>query len=899
MDNLMADATMLVSIVGQQTVTGPANAAASALSGIESAAGRVTGALGSMAATAAKAALAVGALAATGVAGMMASSISVAQSFEKQISSVGAVSGATAEQLKELSNLALQLGKDTSFSATEAAQGLEELVKAGVSMADIMGGAAAASLNLAAAGAISVKDAAEIAATAMNTFGKSGADMAGIADTIAGAANASAIDVNDFKFSLASVGAVAATIGVSFEDTAVAIAALGQAGIKGSDAGTSLKTMLLNLSPSTKAATKEMQALGIITADGANKFFDAQGKVKPMAQVFGVLADATKNLTQEQKINALQTIFGTDAIRASAIAARLSAGGFEEMAEAMSQVTAEQVANARLDNLAGSLEKLGGVWETVRIKMGQPFLPILKQGVDDLADALDSAEPSISAFAERGATTLAAFIVRLKASTPAMLAAGTVALAFGRNLLTMAQGAIPLVVREFTRLRGLFEASGGTGGILRSVQRLRDGFRDLLPVATSIGRAVADNVVSTFEFLSNRVLPPVLSMLTQTGALIERTLLPAFAATGSVMRGIFGDTLDWLATTVMPPFLSIVRQTSDWFTTVMLPTLPAVAASLRTTLGETVQWLSTDVWPKLTTAATVAWSFISGTILPALPNLARELRTVLGGALEWLATTGWPMVTRGAESIATAFEAVRSRAIPIITALFNGDIKTAIAGASSAFSEFATLATGWLSEQAAKINWVSVWSATKDVLTSAAVWFADAATRFAGWLGEQVAKIDWAAVWGTAKDVALGMAQWFATVGGQIATWIGDQVAGIDWSSVWARATTVAAGMQQWFVSLVNDFATWIGDRVAAIDWASVWARATTVADGMAQWFVGVAQLLTTWIGAEVGKINWTTVWSKTTGMAAAMQAAFTTEAAKIDWQAVIASNNRAGTQMG
>lgn len=894
----MADASMLVSIVGQQTVTGPAGAAASALNAVEAAASKGIGVLGNFAAAAAKTAAALGSMAAVGVAGALTASVGAAQSFEKQISAIGAVSGATAEQLKTLQTLALDLGAKTSFSASEAAQGIEELVKAGVSMSDIMGGAAKASLDLAAAGAVSVKDAAEIASNAMNIFGIKGSEMAGVANTIAGAANASAIDVGEFKFSLAAAGAVAATVGIGFKDLSTGIAVLGQNGLKGSDAGTSLKTMLLNLSPSTKAATKEMQNLGIITADGANKFFTAEGKAKSLAEIAGVLQEATKGLTEEQKLNALQTIFGTDAIRAAAIMAREGAAGFNEMGEAIGAITAADVANARLDNLAGSIEKFKGSAETAAITVGMKFTPTLKRLVDQATDVLNSALPSLEKFAEQGASAFDGLITRAQKAAPQLLTAGTAALAFGRNLMTVAQGVIPLLVREFDRLRGLFETSGGTGGILRSVQRLRDGFRDLLPVATSVGRAVANNVVSTFQFLTQRVLPPVLSMMTQAGSVVERTLLPAFAATGTVMRGIFGDTLDWLASTVMPPFLSVVEQTSNFFTRTILPTLPAVAASLRTTLGETVQWLSTDVWPKLTTAATVAWTFISGTILPALPNLARELRTVLGGALEWLATTGWPMVTKGAESIATAFEAVRSRAVPIITALFNGDIKTAISGAGDAFSEFATLATGWLSEQAAKINWASVWSATKDVLTSAAVWFADAATRFAGWLGEQVAKIDWAAVWATAKDVAVSMATWFVNVGTQFATWIGDRVAAIDWGGVWARAVNVAQGMQQWFVSLVNDFAQWIGDRVAAIDWASVWARAQAVVAGMAQWFVSLATDLATWLGAEVAKINWAAVWSNIKDMTPEMQKAFTAQSSGLDWEAIIIANGTMGQQM-
>src|SRR5690606_7381956 len=171
----------------------------------------------------------------------------------------------------------------------------------------------------------------EIAANAINTFGLAGRDMERVANLVAGAANASAISVQDFAFSLSQSGAVARTVGLSFDDLAVAIAALGREGLKGSDAGTSLRTMLLRLQPSTKEATEEMRRLGIITADGANKFFTAEGRVRSMAEVADVLREATQGMTEAQRLASLQIIFGTDAIRAAAIFARQGADGVNEM----------------------------------------------------------------------------------------------------------------------------------------------------------------------------------------------------------------------------------------------------------------------------------------------------------------------------------------------------------------------------------------------------------------------------------------------------------------------------------------------------------------------------------------------------------------------------------------
>lgn len=342
----------------------------------------------------------------TALAAGFAASVTAAAGFEQQMSAISAVSGATATEMQQLSAMALELGKTTSFSASEAANGIEELIKAGVSIQDVMGGAASASLSLAAAGAISVGDAASIAANAMNQFNLTGGDLGHVADLIAGAANASAIDVNDFKFSLAAVGAVANTVGFSFDDTATAIALLGQAGIKGSDAGTSLKTMFLSLQPSTEKQTALFKELGLITADGANQFFDATGKVKGMAEIAGTLQEALSGMTQQQKLATLETIFGSDAIRAAAVFANEGSEGFNTMAASMSKVTAEAVAAERLNNLNGSFEQLKGSVETLAITFGMALLPALKSGTDGLTNAVNAMIPIAEQWGPRVAEAL-------------------------------------------------------------------------------------------------------------------------------------------------------------------------------------------------------------------------------------------------------------------------------------------------------------------------------------------------------------------------------------------------------------------------------------------------------------------------------------------------------------
>lgn len=323
-------------------------------------------------------------LLAVGVAGQagLGGAVKVAATFEQALSAVQAVSGATADQMGKVSEAALRIGADTAFTATEAANAMEELIKAGVSLDDTLGGAADATVALAAAGGVALPRAAEISANAMNTFKLAGTDMMHVADLIAGAANASAIDVEQMGQSLSQAGAVAALAGLKLDDLSVAIAEMGNAGIKGSDAGTSLKTLLMNLQPTTDKQKAKFDELGLTTEGMANKFFDASGKIKSMADIQQVLSDATQGMTEQQKLANLEILFGSDAIRAAAVLAANGADGYNKLATAMGKVTATGVAQTRLDNLSGSLEQMRGSFESAAISIGTPFLGAVRAVVD-------------------------------------------------------------------------------------------------------------------------------------------------------------------------------------------------------------------------------------------------------------------------------------------------------------------------------------------------------------------------------------------------------------------------------------------------------------------------------------------------------------------------------------
>lgn len=303
--------------------------------------------------------------------------------FDAVMSQVKANSGATGSELDALEMSIRQAGKASVFSATEAAEGANELAKAGMSASDIMGGALTGSLNLAAAGQVSMGRAAEISANAMSTFGLKASDAGHIADVFANGANASTASVDSLAMGLSQSGAVAASFGLSMDETVGVLAQFDQAGLKGSDAGTSLKTMLQALVNPSEKASNTMRDLGI-------NAFDAQGNFVGLDGLAGQLKTSMSGLTQEQRGQAMATIFGSDAVRAANILFKDGAGTTAEWAKRMGESgAAAKLAGANTDNLKGDLEQLKGALEDLLIGGAGGFAEGLRPVVQFLTTLLD------------------------------------------------------------------------------------------------------------------------------------------------------------------------------------------------------------------------------------------------------------------------------------------------------------------------------------------------------------------------------------------------------------------------------------------------------------------------------------------------------------------------------
>lgn len=305
--------------------------------------------------------------------------------FDKAMSSVQAATHASAGDMDALRDAAIRTGADTAFSAEEAARGIEELAKAGVSTSDILGGGLDGSLALAAAGALDVGQAAEIASSAMTQFKLEGSQVGHIADLLAAGAGKAQGSVQDLGAALNQSGLVASQAGLSIEETVGGLAAFASAGLTGSDAGTSFKTMLQRLNPQSKEAAALMDELGLTA-------YDSQGNFIGLSEYAGKLQGALSGMSDEQRNAAMQTLFGADAVRAAAVLYEQGAAGVEKWEASVNDAGyAAETAALMQDNLAGDLEKLGGAFDTVFLKAGSgpnTFLRGIVQGAESAVDAI-------------------------------------------------------------------------------------------------------------------------------------------------------------------------------------------------------------------------------------------------------------------------------------------------------------------------------------------------------------------------------------------------------------------------------------------------------------------------------------------------------------------------------
>lgn len=591
---------------------------------------------------------------------------SMAAGFDDAMSQVqGALGGASAD-MDGLRNLALQLGADTVFSATESAQAMVELAKGGLTEAQIKGGALAASMDLAAAGQLNLADAAATTVQMMGSFGLGAGDATRIANALAGAANASSADVSDLTQAMSQCSAQASLAGWSLEDTAAALALFADHGVKGSDAGTSLKTMLQRLAAPTDQAAEAIAAYGLNIRDSNGKMKDISGIADELTGKLGGLSDAERDA-------ALQTIFGSDASRAAAILMQSGSEGLAKYIAATNDATAaETMANAQKGELSWALENMGGAVESAAIAFGTALAPAIT-AVAGVIGNVAEAFASLPAGVQTGIAVVLALVAALG---PLLMVIGSVvaalpAISEGFAVLGGAL-AIPLapaaaVVAAIAAIAAAIYAAWTTSetfraAVMAGVSTVSSKVQEICAFLAPYVQAFLDQIVSTVQVAMDTLGPIIGAVLT----VIVSTVVPILT---SIM-----DTVANVLATILATVTNVMAAVS----TVIQGAWQIISGIFQTVLG-VILAVTTGDFTMLQQGVT---SIMQGTMV-AINGVMQAILSIVSGAWNAVKSVFIGVCNAVSGAISGAFNGIKS----VIDSTMNG-AKSTVSGALSAISGF-------------------------------------------------------------------------------------------------------------------------------------------------------------------------------------------------------------------
>lgn len=655
----------------------------------------------------------------TALTGFAVTGISKAIDLDQRMANIAATAGVTKEQVGGLKDLIfdLSLNPNLVVNTNQAADAIEVLLANGAKLTDEFGNVTKAGEELATQ-VVAMSNAtggdfalsAAIATDATNVFGLATEDLGKVVDGATGVMIASKFGAEDYALALAQAGGVAGQTGVEIEDFNTFIAGTASFFSSGSDAGTSFKTFLNQLTPSTKDATDKMRELGLFTGlsgkefdktqekiakiddriakldptsknygkrvaelreeqsrlsdslvQGQNAFFNLDGSMKSGAEITGVLHDALAGLTEIQRAEALETIFGADASRTAAAVAGMTAEEFENLGKQVNKEgQALKAAATRVDSLSGAWEILQGVVEAIQIQVGDAFLPLLRQVTGAFIDLAQQNGPMVVGFFEQIATSIS-------------------------NLITFAQGLFAAF--QSGGVGGLVGALGLTPATTELIGKISSSISDLVTViVTNLFPAFSsfssggllEGINSAIEFLNT-------NFETFKGAILGIGAALGGAAIAAIIAGI-GGAIFALATPVTAIIAGAallgaawggnwfgIRDTTAQVWGVVQPILIQLGTWLTTNLPIAIQFLSTLWTTTLLPAMTAVWQFVSGTMFPLWLQLGNFLVNIVGLSIQNQASI-WTNILIPA--LTTVWNYISTNIIPLLVSI--GEVVNAV-----------------------------------------------------------------------------------------------------------------------------------------------------------------------------------------------------------------------------
>lgn len=318
-------------------------------------------------------------------------SYEIGKEFEQKMAEVGAISGATGDELQKMTDKAREVGKTTSKSASESADALKYMSQAGWTASESID-ALEAVVKLSIATGYDLARTSDMLTDNLTAFGWSSKDAGKYADILATACSSSNVNMETLSQTLKYVAPIASGAGYSVQETVSAVMALGDAGIKGSQAGTTLRTVMLHLSGANKEANKQLEKLGV-------QIRDNNGQMRPFNDIIGELSDKLVDSAGNVDLQTATLLVGKNAVTGFTTLLRENKAGLEENTNALknSSGAVDEMASKMEDTVQGSMNKFKSAMEDLGITVYEGMKPALREGIDlltNIATAITDATKS-------------------------------------------------------------------------------------------------------------------------------------------------------------------------------------------------------------------------------------------------------------------------------------------------------------------------------------------------------------------------------------------------------------------------------------------------------------------------------------------------------------------------
>lgn len=657
------------------------------------------------------------------LAGISVAGLKVATDFEKGMSEVRAISGAAGKDFDALREKAIELGADTAFSSNEVASAMTEMAKAGWDSQQIIDGMSGV-LAAAAASGEGLASTSTIVADAITGFGMEASESTKVADLLTQAANSGTIGINDLGESFKYIAPVAGAMDLSIEDCTTAISAMSMAGIKGSQAGTALRTMLTNLIKPTDKMAASMEQLGIQATN-------QDGSMKSLDEIVANLRNGFSGLSESEKAYHAATLAGKEGMSGMLALLNLTEEEYNEIAESMDNAggVAEETAAVMQDNLKSKVEQLGGALESLAIKLADYVIPYLQQFVVWLTNLIDKFS-NLNPSAQKTILIIGGIAA---AAGPVLFATGKLITGIGGFVTAL--GKIPGVVSKVKT--GFNTLTTGLKNVGEGFTAAKAGYGNLATAAGGAGTKIGASLAAVPPFVW--IIIAIIAALTAAfvtlwknneefrnkikeiwGGIVDM-FKNFFAQITEKINSLgfnfenFGEVLKSLWNSISelfgPLFIALFQGLSDTFKAILDGILATVSFFIAIFKGD---WKG--AWEAVKDLFMVPWNFIVNFIKNIVNSIIGVVQVILSWfGVEWKA---------GIEDAGNTFKNIWQSVADFFTNLWNGI--WAVIG--PLFEEI--IGTFQMAWDSIKLIWekvqpffAAIWEGIKAVFSVVGIWF--------------------------------------------------------------------------------------------------------------------------------------------------------------------------------